>query len=124
MKDLFIPKTKQSPEVYFSEKEHIFKIEGACRPENIEEFATPIYTWLEEAKKTNCLHDIFFTIDLYYFNSSSAKFLVTLIMKIKQLTNNSLTVNWKYDEDDEDLLEAGKEFANIVKAKFEFHAKN
>jgi len=123
MEDLIIPKTKQSPEVKFSIKNHLFYIEGSCRPENIEEFSSPIYSWLEKKDIKNAIKDITFIVDLFYFNSSSAKFLITLLLKIKELSHNSMNVLWKYEEDDEDLLEAGKEFANIVKANFEFHAK-
>ena len=47
-----------------------------------------------------------------------------VIEKLKNMSSNiehvSLTINWRYDEDDEDILDSGKEFEKMTGVKMEY----
>lgn len=62
---------------------------------------------------------------LDYFNSSSAKYFMDIIFLIDDLNtkyNYNLEIVWEYDEEDEDVYEAGLEFEDISGIKFTFKA--
>ncbi|MDA8403690.1 MAG: DUF1987 domain-containing protein, partial [Desulfobacteraceae bacterium] len=52
-------------------------------------------------------------IELYYFNSSSSKVLMNFFEVLEKAAEagQKITVNWIYEEEDEDSLEFGEEFA-------------
>jgi hypothetical protein len=51
-------------------------------------------------------------MELIYFNSSSSKVLMDFCDVLEEAANSgkNVTVNWIYEEDDEDALEFGEEF--------------
>ena len=55
-------------------------------------------------------------IELYYFNSSSSKVLMNFFEVLDKAAEQgcNITVNWIYEEEDEDSLEFGEEFAEDV----------
>ena len=87
----------------------------------IEEYNNTIYFFTNESSKIITI-ELAFKLD--YFNSSSAKYLIDIINafnKIKTSNKNvELVINWYYDKDDEDILDAGKEFMTITNAKISF----
>ena len=86
-------------------------IVGECYPENIQEFSAPVMSALRESVPDNGS----FTVDmeLFYFNSSSAKFLFDFFEFFEEKAANGIAVrvNWNYREDDDTMLEAGEDFA-------------
>ena len=74
-------KTKTTPHISFDPATGIFEIKGESRPENVRTFFEPILLWIEDFfnhVKTNGINNInpiILTIQLGYFNSSSAKFI-------------------------------------------------
>jgi hypothetical protein len=61
-------------------------------------------------------------LDLEYFNSSTAKFLYDIIMVFKSIKEEGIPVaiNWFYDPEDPDCLEAGEDLAILAKIDFKF----
>ena len=56
-------------------------------------------------------------IVLEYFNTSSSKCILDFFKKLETLNNGgktSVSVNWHYEEDDEDMLEAGEDYQAII----------
>jgi hypothetical protein len=57
-----------------------------------------------------------------YFNSSSAKYILDLFMKLGDInggnSNVNVNVNWHYNEMDEDMKDAGEEFEKLTGLKF------
>lgn len=111
---LKIEATKNTPEVSFNPISHIFEIKGKSHPENIKDFFTPVFSWLE--KYCNEIRGekniaITFNFKYYYLNSSSFKHLIILLKKMNAFKEIGIPVafNWYYEEDDEDMREAGKE---------------
>jgi hypothetical protein len=92
-------------------------IRGECYPENISEWSDPILKALEE-----CLGNdesaFVVDIELYYFNSSSAKFLFDFFEFLEESAEGgkSITVNWRYRAEDDTMQEAGEYFEEDVSA--------
>ena len=92
-------------------------IRGECYPENISEWSDPILKAREE-----CLGNdeggFVVDIELYYFNSSSAKFLFDFFEFLEESAEGgkSITVNWRYRTEDDTMQEAGEDFEEDVSA--------
>ena len=60
-------------------------------------------------------------MQLEYFNTSSSKCILDVFKKLENLHNKSVAeviINWYYEEDDEDMLEAGEDYQSILKLPF------
>lgn len=115
-----IEKTKNSPEIILDKNASIFKIAGRSIVEDPKEFYSSIYEWLEEYVKTP-LKETNFVFDLEYFNSSSARQIMELIMLLEKIpeTGNKVKVSWLYEEGDEMSKERGDEIKLVSKLDFE-----
>ena len=115
-----LEKTKNSPEIILDRDASIFKIAGRSIVEDPKEFYSPVYNWLEEYIK-NPLKETDFVFDLEYFNSSSARQIMQLIMLLEQIpeTGNKVKVLWMYEEGDEMSKERGDEIKLVSKLDFE-----
>lgn len=128
MKELFIAQTTNSPKVEFDPHKSRFEISGESRPENVSTFFKPILEWIAEfeialkssTKDINTPFEFNFNFD--YFNSTSAKYILDFCKKIGLLyaQGHPIHVRWYYEEDDEDMLEVGKEMARMAKINFEY----
>lgn len=86
-------------------------IRGECYPENIAEWSGPVLDGLEESMSLG--HDTFkVVIELYYFNSSSAKFLFDFFEYLEETaeTGREIVIHWRYRTEDDTMLEAGEDF--------------
>ena len=59
-------------------------------------------------------------IRLEYFNTSSSKCILDVFKKLEAIhkAKNEVEVNWYYEEDDEDMLEAGEDYESIIRVPF------
>lgn len=124
MDDLRIAATKFTPEILFDYTKRLLLIKGESYPENTSEFFNPVFKWIDDylAEKTDKLTTV--NIELYYFNSSSSKVLMNFFEVLDNASEqgHKITVNWIYEEEDEDSLEFGEEFAedmNHIEFKLE-----
>jgi len=121
METLSINATDETPFVELNAENKVFKITGRSLPEDARAFYQPISKWFnqyfEEAQSPVNLE-----IYLDYFNSSSTKQLVEIIIDLESLKNKKVEVNivWMYDEDDELMETRGKEIESIVEIPFIF----
>ena len=62
-----------------------------------------------------------FNFKLVYFNTASSKLLLDILMKLEEIheAGNDVLIRWHFPEDDEDMEEAGEEYADIVDVPFE-----
>ena len=96
------------------------RIVGECYPENIQEFSSPVMTELRSSVPDSGSYTV--ELELFYFNSSSAKFFFDFFefFEEKAEAGLSVNVNWNYRLDDDTMLEAGEDFAeDMIKCKFE-----
>ena len=122
METLHILAGKDTPEIYFGPDVDIFQLEGISLPPNPVHFYEPVFEWVHKFLNSGELKsniNIIFKLD--YFNTSSMK----QIVKLFRIINNSpekekVTINWCYDEEDTDMLDAGKRFQQFTQIRFNF----
>lgn len=118
MADLTINSTSKTPSITFAEKGHL-EIKGRSIPENSVEFYKPVMDKLEEYG-TSPKPQTTVTIQLEYFNTSSSKCLLDIFKKLEQLNKagSQVSINWLFEEDDEDMQEAGEDYQAIIQIPF------
>jgi hypothetical protein len=130
MDSLIIEATEDSPKILFDTVSNRFVISGESRPENAGKFYTPVINWIvkfeeELHRRKNELNDdssIAFVFKLDYFNSTSAKYIMDILLILKKFVDQGYKINleWHYDKRDDDMLDAGNEFSDTVDLKFDF----
>jgi len=128
MRELIIEPTSNSPEVLFEPNKSRFEISGESRPENASVFYRPILDWIKElevflTEEAGQIKSPFaFNFNFDYFNSTSAKFILDFCKQLGKLHSqgNEIIVRWHYEEDDEDMLEVGREMSRMAKIPFEY----
>jgi len=127
MRKLVIDQKPSSPKVILDPEKKIFIISGESRPPDVREFYGQILEWLQEygshLMKSEVKYDpVIFNFKFEYFNSSSGKLILDICKVLAALRSKGLNimVNWHSEENDDDMLEAGKEISRIVKFPFEY----
>jgi len=112
--------TDDTPTVTLDASKNIFEISGRSLPEDVAAFYNPIIEWMEKYNQSP-LPKTVFNFKLVYFNTASSKMLLDILMKLEELHNagKEVVVKWHFTEDDEDMKEAGEEYADIVDVPFE-----
>ncbi len=111
--------TPKTPSIFFNEEEGKIEIKGRSIPENSIEFYKPLVDWLEDyIKDPKDKTEV--NIQLEYFNTSSSKCILDIFKKLEGIndTGKDIIINWYYEEDDEDMLEAGEDYESILKVPF------
>lgn len=119
MEQMIIEGTPKTPSIKFNQEEGIIEIKGRSIPENSIEFYKPVVEWLEKYAKSP-LKKTLVNIQLEYFNTSSSKCLLDIFKKLEAIhkSKNEVIINWYYEEDDEDMLEAGEDYESIIRVPF------
>jgi len=115
MDPIIISATEDTPEVKLDAVNNKFEMSGRSLPEDVVKFYKPILNWLDEyAQSPN--EQTVFEFKLSYFNTASSKIILDIMMKLEEIHNegHSITIKWYYPSDDEDMMEAGEEYADIV----------
>lgn len=118
MEPISIVGTPKTPTVHFDDAGKV-EIKGRSIPENSIEFYKPLVDWLEQYLSTPAeLTEV--NIQLEYFNTSSSKCILDVFKKLEAIykSGNEVVINWYYEEDDEDMLEAGEDYQSIIKIPF------
>jgi len=115
MEAITITSSPKTPEINF--KEGLIEISGRSIPENSIEFYKPMIEWLKEYVNEPIKTEV--NIKLEYFNTSSSKCLLDVFKKLEDINKKTeVIINWCYEEDDEDMLEAGEDYESIIKIPF------
>jgi hypothetical protein len=127
MRKLIIDPKPSSPRVILDPEKKVFLISGESRPPDVREFYGQILEWLEEfssylIKSDDKKEPVIFDFNFEYFNSSSGKLILDIckILASLRIQGINVQVKWHYVNNDDDLLEAGKEMSKIVKFPFEY----
>lgn len=118
---LILESSHKTPSVDFNGEEGILSITGRCMPEDAKGFFRPIMEWLDSYKEgaDGTTH---LKIHLDYFNTSSAKCMLDLLKKVEEIHKEGGTkcsVAWYYMEEDEDMLETGETYDEMIELPFE-----
>ncbi|MES2140324.1 MAG: DUF1987 domain-containing protein [Bacteroidota bacterium] len=132
MDPLIIEATQDSPAILFDASTNHFIISGESRPENAGKFYTPVIDWVMKLeamafyRKQEMQDDstLVFVFKLDYFNSTSAKYILDILLIIKKLSAKGYKtkVEWYYDKRGDDILDAGNEFSKMIDMKFDIIA--
>jgi hypothetical protein len=129
MQRLHFQPTHSAPEIYLSQDEKLFFIRGVSSPEDVRLIYYPVLEWIRNYSSMLTGEGIVrftekapmkFTIDLDYYNSSSAKFLYDIFIELRKISAKGIPVviEWTYDADDPDMKEAGEDMSTLLGMKF------
>jgi len=123
MDPLFIIGSNECPTIILDKDRATFEITGQSLPEEAISFYTPVIDWFEEYIK-DALPLTVLVLKLDYCNSSSTKAIADVMEVLEDHSKNGgkVEVQWFYMEDDDDMLDVGKEFQEIIKIPFSFIA--
>jgi len=108
--------TSKTPQVDFNTAPLSMSISGRSIPENSIAFYTPLMEWIDD-HLTDGKESVDISIRLEYFNTSSSKCIMDLLKRVEKSSVNA-TVSWYYEEEDEDMLEAGEDYDAIIDLPF------
>jgi len=119
MEPLSIEGSAKTPTVKFNAQDGVIEIKGRSIPENSIEFYKPLVEWLEQYNDSP-LELTQVNVQLEYFNTSSSKCILDVFKKLEAIHKgkNEVIINWYYEEDDEDMLEAGEDYESIIRVPF------
>lgn len=119
MENIKISDTPKTPAVNFDSSTGLIELIGRSIPEDPNLFYDPLIQWViaytnQPCKKTEVI------LKLEYFNTSSSKRIFELIKNLESidLTANEVLINWYYEADDDDMLEAGETYESMIKIPF------
>lgn len=120
MENLIIQGAAKTPTVNFNFESGELVISGRSIPENSIEFYRPVIEWLESLKITEQKR-VVLEIKLEYFNTSSSKCILDVFKKLEELKSvgKDPVIKWYFEDDDEDMEEAGQDFSAIIKVPLE-----
>jgi len=119
MEKYSIEGTPKTPSISFDLESGVLEVKGRSIPENSIEFYKPLVDALDKyassAKPVTTVN-----VQLEYFNTSSSKCILDVFKKLEGINKggSAVTINWHYEEDDEDMLEAGEDYDSIIKVPF------
>lgn len=119
MEKYSIDGTPKTPTISFDLGSGVLEIKGRSIPENSIEFYKPLVDALDKYAGTpKSATNV--NIQLEYFNTSSSKCILDVFKKLENINKNgsAVVINWHYEEDDEDMLEAGEDYQAIINVPF------
>ena len=119
MAAIFLEGTSKTPTVSFDENNGMLELKGRSIPENSIEFYKPFIDWIDRYAR-DPRPKTTLSVQLEYFNTSSSKCILDLFKKLELIrtTGNEVLVLWHYEQDDEDMLEAGEDYQAIINIPF------
>ncbi len=109
--------TPKTPKVEFIDSPLSLALSGRSIPENSIEFYRPLMDWIDEYLSPENSGQVEVSIRLEYFNTSSSKCLMDLLKRIEKSPADA-TILWYYEDEDEDMLEAGEDYDAIIDIPF------
>lgn len=121
MEKFYLEPTKISPLINFIPEDGLLELKGRSSPENPIVFFKPLYDVIDQYA-LNGSSKLKVNMELNYFNTSSSKCLYELLKKISVMTDlgKTVEVNWFYEEDDDDILEAGEDLESLLGINFNY----
>lgn len=119
MDNIKIEGTAKTPSVSFDPEKGELTIGGRSIPENSIDFYKPLLEWLDRYALEPAPVTVV-NMRLEYFNTSSSKCILDVFKKLESIkkSGKDITVKWHYEEDDEDMLEAGEDYDAIIDIDF------
>lgn len=112
---ILLEKTASTPYILVDETKGYMHFKGESFHENVLEFYKDVMQWLKDYLQSD-FSTLTFDCELKYFNSSTAKMLLNILMLMENAAtdNKTVIVNWITTEDNEIIIECGEDFAEEV----------
>lgn len=118
---LIVRPTRITPLVYFDPNRGLLELRGKSSPENAINFYNNLLVALDKYAMYGS-RDITANFKYEYFNTSSSKCIFDIfrrLIKIREQGHN-LNINWYYEEYDDDMLEAGEDYSDLLGVDFNY----
>ena len=121
MKRIESEPTRVTPFISFDPDEGILEMRGRSSPENAIQFYTELIQSLTDFADSN-YPELVASFAFEYFNTSTSKCLFDIFKRLVKVRNNGkdLYINWFYEEEDEDMMEAGEDYSDLLDLEFNF----
>ena len=125
MENLTIEGDFKHPKIIFDAEKGLLELNGNSIPERAGEFYTPIIEWVKIYLQSPC-EATTLNFKLIYLNSGSKRYILDILEIVKsslpagQEGGSNVTINWYYEEDDEDMLEMGESYKELVDLPINF----
>lgn len=119
MERIELEPTMETPKVLLDKDNAVIEFAGNSLPEDVNSFYEPVLEWIDKyIENPNETTEINMKFD--YYNTSSSKMILKILEKFREIHKKgySVVVNWHYMEDDEDMIEAGEDYADHLKIPF------
>ncbi len=120
MENLVLEGSAKTPAIDFNAGNGKLEFRGRSIPENSIEFFKPLNDWLDGYAQSSP-NAIDVHVRLEYFNTSSSKCILDFFKRLEGIKNggsSDVNVTWYFEEDDEDMQEAGEDYQAIVNLPF------
>jgi hypothetical protein len=119
MENLILEGSAKTPSIKFDAVNGVLELKGRSIPENSVEFYNPLNDWIDTYGSSPQPMTIL-DMKLEYFNTSSSKCILDLFKQLEGLNGKGteVKVNWYFEEDDEDMEEAGEDYQAIIGLEF------
>jgi hypothetical protein len=123
MEQLVLQPSAHTPSVSLNPTTGICEFKGRSTPENSVEYYEPIYKWLDAYVQSPNATTVV-NLQFEYFNTSSSKCILDVLKKFVKIHNagNEVKINWFYEEEDDDMKEAGEDYSDILDIPFEIQS--
>ncbi len=118
--EFLIDGTEKTPRVEYHTGRFELVLEGICIPEQTHDFFKPVLDFIDILVK-NPPPSFTLTINLHFFNTGSARYILEVMKstcRLKELCG-LVKFKWYYNEEDEDIEEAGRSYSFILNEPFE-----
>jgi len=120
MKLLSLEGSNITPDINFDAETGKLYLKGRSIPENALEFYQPVFEWLDEYLQSPNNKTVVY-VQFDYFNTSSSKCILDVLKRVDKVDDagHDVLIKWYYDENDEDMMEAGEDYEALLNAPFE-----
>ncbi|MCC7221952.1 MAG: DUF1987 domain-containing protein [Candidatus Contendobacter sp.] len=119
MDSLVIEESRSSPAIRLDAGARGLSISGESYPENAAAFYAPVFAWLKTfLAELEPAAMVRVDLAVRYLNSSSTKVMLNFLDLLEQAAQDGaqVIVNWRYDPDNESILECGQDFSEELTA--------
>jgi hypothetical protein len=119
MDNFFLEGTSETPKIELDCEKGSVLIIGRSIPENPIDFFNPFLEKLSEYVE-NPSEQTKVDFRLEYFNTSSSKCILDILRLLQKLhvSGSDVTIDWFYDEDDEEIKEIGQDYRHMINVPF------
>lgn len=119
MKKLIIKSSEKFPKIILNPDKNIYEISGHSIPEDVIKAYEPVIKWINE-NVGKIKNKMVLNFKLDYLNSNSTKMIFDILTMLDKFYQSGIkiSINWFYEDDDEDIKDEGELFASLFKLPF------